>query len=227
MKELSEFFAENLDSDYQAFMARLIPSTALPILGVRLPLLQGLASKIIKEDVRCFLASVPPTSYENVMLKGLVIAKAPLPLEEKLRYAADFLPLIDNWGICDSFCAAFKDAKSTPPLLWEFIRKSIHSPCVYHQRFGIVMLLNYYVSPCFVDESLALIGQAASQDYYVKMACAWAFSVYYIAFPDKTLSFLEGKVSDKFILQKTVQKICESHRISKQEKAQLRKRFRG
>ena len=220
---ISTFLTQNIDTDYQKFMSRLIPNTKFRLLGVRMPILQNLCKQITHQDLRHFLDNYLPNTYEEVMLKGLVIAKSSLSLEEKLEYTQKFLPLIDNWGICDSFCAAFKDAKSTPPLLWKFITQSIHSSSVYHQRFGIVMLLDYYVSFPYLDAALPLIASASSQDYYVKMACAWAYSIYYISFPKQTLSFLQNKISDEFIFRKSIQKICESHRISKQEKAQLRK----
>ncbi len=220
--EVSVFLTENIDVEYQKFMSRLIPNTKFQLLGVRMPKLQTLCKQILKQDFRDFLNNYLPKTYEEVMLQGLVIAKSPLSLEEKLKYTQKFLSFIDNWGICDSFCAAFKDAKATPPLLWEFITQCIHSPFVYHQRFGVVMLLNYYVALPHLNTALPVIASASSQDYYVKMACAWAYSVYYISFPDQTLAFLQNNISDSFIFRKSIQKICESRRISEEKKAQLR-----
>mgnify|MGYP003305544549 CR=1 FL=1 len=47
--------------------------------------------------------------YEEIMLKGMIIG-----LNKKLewknieRYINEFVPKIDNWAICDTFCSSLK-----------------------------------------------------------------------------------------------------------------------
>lgn len=46
--------------------------------------------------------------FEEVMLQGMVLGYVKTDLEEILRYIADFIPRIDNWSVCDSFCTYFE-----------------------------------------------------------------------------------------------------------------------
>ena len=60
------------------------------------------------------------------------------------------------------------------------------------------------------------------QGYYVKMAVAWAVSICYIHFPEKTQKLLKENSLDDWTHNKTIQKIRESLRISKEEKEMLK-----
>ena len=55
--------------------------------------------------------------------------------------------------------------------------------------------------------------------YYAKMAVAWAVSVYFAAFPDEMLTYLQdGHKLDEFTYKKSLQKITESYRVDKEMK---------
>ena len=56
----------------------------------------------------------------------------------------------------------------------------------------------------------------------MKMAVAWAVSVCYVKFPEKTRAFLENNSMDDFTQNKSIQKIRESYRVSKEEKDALK-----
>lgn len=54
---------------------------------------------------------------------------------------------------------------------------------------------------------------------YAKMAVAWAVSVYFAAFPDEMLTYLQdGHKLDEFTYKKSLQKITESYRVDKEMK---------
>ena len=55
----------------------------------------------------------------------------------------------------------------------------------------------------------------------MKMAVAWAVSVCYVKFPEKTEKFLLKNTLDDFTHNKAIQKIRESYRVSKEEKERL------
>lgn len=81
-----------------------------------MPVLRKEARRILKEAPEAFLeaafgAADPP--YEIRMLQGLVIAQLPCPLPQRLQLCLDFLPLVDNWAVCDSFCAPDLRQKGT------------------------------------------------------------------------------------------------------------------
>ncbi|MPN03683.1 hypothetical protein SDC9_150915 [bioreactor metagenome] len=54
------------------------------------------------------------------------------------------------------------------------------------------------------------------------MAVAWAVSYAYIDFPEKTLAFLKNNNLDNFTYNKSLQKIIESNRVSKEDKDLMR-----
>ena len=42
--------------------------------------------------------------FEEIMVEGMVLGKISLPWEELEPYLRSFVPKIDNWSVCDSFC---------------------------------------------------------------------------------------------------------------------------
>ena len=55
------------------------------------------------------------------------------------------------------------------------------------------------------------------------MMVAWLLSVAYVKFKEEVLQFLYNNNLDDFTYNKTISKICDSFRVSKQEKEQLKK----
>ena len=97
------------DPQYKAFHEGLIPGVSMAW-GVRLPALRGLAKKLLRGDPVGFLEKTQPGSYEETLLRGLVIGGLNLPWEGKRPWVEDFLPRIDNWAVCDTFCNSLKPA---------------------------------------------------------------------------------------------------------------------
>lgn len=107
-EEVRKRIEELSEPSYQQFSARLIPNVkAERIRGVRLPHLRKLAKEIVKGDWRAYLEekSEVEKTFEETMLRGLVIGYAKMEWKERHRWICDFLPQIDNWSVCDSFCS--------------------------------------------------------------------------------------------------------------------------
>ncbi len=205
---------ELAEPEFQKFASSLIPNIpAETVLGVRLPKLRKMAAKIAKGDWRAYLAQARDDSYEEVMLQGMVIGKVQAPLPEAMDCIRDFLPKIDNWSTCDSFCAGLKLAKTYPEEIWSFLQPYFQAKEEYSIRFAAVMLLNYYVKESYKEEAMKLLEGIRHESYYVKMAVAWAISIYYIRFPESTRAFLKGSSLDDSTYQKTLQKILESRAV--------------
>ncbi len=51
---------------------------------------------------------------------------------------------------------------------------------------------------------------------------AWAISICYIKYPEKTMKYLKSNELDDFTYNKTLQKIIESYRVNKDEKNIIR-----
>lgn len=211
------------EPDFRTFMAKLTPNVPKEkMLGVRIPNLRKLAKEIAKGDWRTYLNNAKEDTFEEVMLQGLVIGYVKAELSEIFTLVETFLPKIDNWAVCDSFCASLKIAKKYPQKMWKFIVPYLKDARPYYIRFGVVMLLDYYTDREHVREGLALLDQIRSEDYYVKMAVAWAVSIYYIKLPDETMAYLKKNNLDDFTYNKALQKITESLKISKEVKQMIR-----
>lgn len=209
------------DEKYQKFSANLIPDTA-NIIGVRLPLLKNLAKETAKGDWRAFIAAAPNDYHEEILLKGLVLGYAKAEIKEILSYVNTFVPLIQNWAVCDSFCTALKITKKHQEVVWSFLQPYLASSLEFEIRFGVVMLLAYYIDEVYVDRVLAHLNSIRHEGYYVKMAVAWTLSVCYVKFPEQTMRLLENNTLDDFTYNKTLQKITESNRIDKDTKQHIR-----
>lgn len=241
------------DETYRQFHSKLLPGVER-ITGVRMPQLRSLAKEIAAGDWQGWFQELqdqyPLQSetrlYEETMLRGLVICSAKMPLWDRLPHVADFVPEISNWAVCDCFCGSLKDTKKDLPAVWDFLQPYLHSEKEYELRFGAVMLLGYFITEEYIDQALTILTQIRHDAYYVKMAVAWALSMCYVKFPEKTHALLmqnqnsascsslrsatcDSSVScgepcllDDFTFNKTIQKICESYRVDKDTKAVLR-----
>lgn len=220
-KTVRERILELADEEYRQFHSSLLPGID-NVLGVRLPLLRNLAKELAKADWRSYLATAQDTYYEEVMLQGLVISYAKAELEEIFGYVAVFIPKITNWGICDSFCCSLKIAKQHSERVWAFLQPYLQSSKEFELRFAIVMMLDFYIKDEYIDRVLSRLDEVKHDGYYVKMAVAWAISICYIHYPQKTMTYLHNNILDDFTYNKALQKITESYRVDKETKTMIR-----
>lgn len=222
-EEIRKRLFELADKKYQEFHSGLCPNTD-NIIGVRIPVLRKFAKEIVKtEDIKLYLNKASNEFYEEIMLQGMVIGLARMGIEDTISHIKTFVPKIDNWAICDVFCAELKIVKKNPEIFWEFIQKYLEEKAEFSVRFGIVMLLDYYITEKYIVSILELMDKIKHEGYYVKMAVAWLLSIAYIKFPDKTMPYLKENNLDNFTYQKALQKIVESYRVSDQKKEEIRK----
>ena len=110
-KTIKQQLLELADEKYRQFSSALIPNIS-HVLGVRLPELRKLAKKIAREDWKAYIQQAESEYFEEIMLQGMVIGYVKTDIDEILRYVADFVPKIDNWSVCDSFCTGLKFTKT-------------------------------------------------------------------------------------------------------------------
>lgn len=210
------------DEKYKSFHAGLVPGIKR-LYGVRMPQLKAIAKQIAKGDYRSFLQIAKDSTYEETVLQGLVIGFIKAPAAEILALTAGFIPMIDSWAVCDSFCSGLKIAGKNKKLFWDFLIPYLQSGQEYQIRFAVVMLMDYFIVPDYIDGVLAILKSVSHEGYYVKMAVAWAVSVCFIKFRDKTLDFLGNwDTADDFTYNKSLQKILESYRAADGDKAVIR-----
>lgn len=215
---LSRLF-EMQDPAYRDFTAKLIPNVEA-IIGVRVPRLRAFTKELLKEgQYGVFLESLPHTYLEENTLHAALIQEIreyPRFLEEINR----FLPYIDNWATCDMF-----RPKSVTGHLDEFleqIRLWLHSSHTYTIRFGIHMLMTFYLGDRFTPEIPELAASVESREYYVEMMQAWFFATALSCQWDAVIPYLEERHLSTWVHNKTIQKCVESYRITPEQKTYLR-----
>lgn len=209
------------DPAYRAFAGGLLPGVE-NLLGVRLPLLRRLAGELARGDWRAYLGAARDDSFEETLLQGFVIGRAAADPAETLARAAAFVPKITNWSICDSFCSSLKLAAREPALVWEFLTPYLADRREFFARFGVVMLLFYFLDDPHIEEALARLAAVRAEGYYADMAVAWALSIAYGRYPDLVLPLLEDGPFSPFVRNKTIQKIGESRCVSPADKARAK-----
>lgn len=219
--EVLEVIQANIDMKYRAFHQKLIPDVN-NFLGVRTPVIKKLAKELAKDDYRGYLNSAKADTYEEAMLWGLVIGHVKTDFDEISGYIRVFVPQIDNWAVCDSFCASLKITNRNKQQMLELIKDYLNSHQEFELRFAVVMLMDYYIEQKYIDEVLSLYDHIKHDGYYVKMAVAWALSVCYVKFPDKTMTYLKDNHLEDFTYNKALQKIVESNRATLQQKMVIR-----
>ena len=214
------------DEKYRKFHTGLCPGTE-NILGIRVPVLRDYAKKLSKEyEIRDLLNDIDNEYYEEIMLQGMLIGLEKQTDEEIQNILQDierFVPKIDNWAVCDVFCAGLKITKKHVKEMWKFLQKYVRSDKEFEIRFGVVMILDYYITEEYLERIFAIFDSIKSNQYYVQMAVAWAISICLIKFYDKTINYLETSHIDKFTYNKALQKAIESYRITEEQKSFLRK----
>ncbi len=213
---------DDSEKDFQQFSAALIPNIS-NVLGVRLPKLRKIAKEIYKSgEWENFIKQNKFEYMEEVMLQGMVIGLVKLPPEKILELVKNFIPKINNWSVCDSFCNSLKFTQQNKHLVWEFIQPYFKSTNEYDIRFAYVMLISYYIDTEFISDVLKLIDEFKDERYYARMAAAWALSICYTKFPEKTFEYLKKSKLDDWTFNKSIQKICESLRVDKSTKNMLK-----
>ena len=78
---------------------------------------------------------------------------------------------IDNWATCDLL--AVRTVKKHLDVFIEEVYRWIQSQHTYTIRFGIGMLMRYYLDENFQMEYPEKVMQICSKEYYVNMMRAW------------------------------------------------------
>lgn len=217
-RQVLQEFSRLADPEYKTFNESLIPG-AQTAYGVRVPELRRMAKAIVRDDPRGFLAASQPGSYEEIMLRGIVIASMKTDGEERLSLVKSFLPLIDNWAVCDTFCSSFSLKKPEERAgMWAFLLPLFQDGREFYARFAAVMFLDHFVTEDYVDRGLIQLENMRQEQYYVQMAAAWAVCECYVKFPDRTRPLLERRTLSPFVQNKAIQKIRDSYRVSREEK---------
>lgn len=220
MKNITNYLFSKQDIIYKDFLAKLVPNIDLnSIIGVRTKEIRDYAKELVKEDYLVFLKELPHKYFEENQLHAFIISEIK-DYDECIAYLNTFLKYIDNWATCDQLSPkVFK--KNTDKLL-DQINIWIKSSKIYEVRFGINMLMKYYLDSNYKKEYLELVSKIKSNEYYINMMIAWFFATALVKQYDDAITYLENKKLDKWVHNKTIQKAIESYRITNAQKEYLK-----
>ena len=212
---------EMQDTGYKDFHAKLIPTVAPEaIIGVRTPQVRKYAKQLAKDpQIGDFLAQLPHKYYDENNVHAFVVEQI-RDYGECLAQTERFLPYIDNWATCDMM-APKVFARHKEKLL-EPIRRWIASSETYTIRYGVGMLMRFYLDEDFRPEYLQWVADIQSEEYYVNMMRAWYFATALAKQYEEVLPCLEEKRLDGWTHNKAIQKACESYRMTAEQKKYLR-----
>ena len=221
MTDIQKRLFELQDMAYRDFHSGLIPE--LPkehFIGIRVPVLKKFAKEYKKEaEAEVFLKQLPHTYYEEYMLHGLLIAEIK-DYAACIQAVETFLPYIDNWAVCDGLSPkVFKDHKQE---LLEKIKQWIPSKHTYICRFGMEMLMRWFLDEDFRPEYLKMPASVRSEEYYVNMTIAWFFATALAKQWDAAVPYLQDPVLEPWTHNKTIQKARDSLRITPEQKEYLK-----
>ena len=210
-KKVQQELFELQDLKYRDFHAKLIPTMEKE---------KVIAKKFGKrEEAKLFIKKLPHKYYEENNLHGLLIEQIK-DYDECLAELKRFLPFIDNWATCDML--AFRVVKKHLDVFVEEIYKFMESEHTYTIRFGISMLMKYYLEDEFKIEYPNKVADIYSEEYYVNMMRAWYFATALAKQYEQIIPFVEKKRLDVWTHNKTIQKAIESYRITDEQKTYLR-----
>lgn len=220
IEQVQKQLFELQDLQYRDFHAKLLPTIEKEkIIGVRTPVLRKFAKLYGKtEDAKEFLKVLPHQYYEENNLHGLLIEQIK-DYDQCLAELERFLPYIDNWATCDLL--SVKIVKKHLDTFIKEVNRWVESDLSYTIRFGIGMLMRYYLEDEFRMEYPEKVAAVQSEEYYVNMMRAWYFATALAKQYDQILPFLEEGL-DVWTHNKSIQKAIESYRITPEQKTYLK-----
>lgn len=108
------------------------------------------------------------------------------------------------------------------PELREQIKTWMASDHTYTIRFGMEMLMSFFLDEQFQPEYLEWVAGVKSEEYYVNMMVAWYFATALAKQYDATLPYIQQCRLEPWTHNKAIQKAIESYRITDEQKAYLR-----
>ena len=209
------------DEEYKSFHTRLMP-TVNPelVIGVRVPVLRKLAAELAKtSEGKEFLRTLPHKYYEENNLHAFIVEKIK-DFDEAACETERFLPYINNWATCDMYRP--KVFSKNKERFLPYIYKWLESEHTYTVRYGIGMLLSYFLDDAFDPTYLKRVSEIKSEEYYINMMCAWYFATALAKQYDAALPYITDRVLPPWVHNKTIQKAVESNRISIETKEYLK-----
>lgn len=221
------------DLKYMAFQSEMIPTIPVDsIIGVRTPDLKLIARNFSADPkINKFLNRLPHEYYDENQLHSFILSGIK-DFDECVEQLEKFLPFVDNWATCDQLRPKVLGKKENRKKLLELIKFWIRGRLAsgepveddtYIVRFGVEMLMSWFLDDDFDPMFLRWVATIRRDSYYVKMMVAWYFATALAKQYDATIPYIQERKLDPWTHGRTIQKACESFRVTPKHKESLRK----
>ena len=191
------------------------------------------------EVIRAFEA-VPSAilCYEETVIWGYLINLEKCSLDERLAMLGRYVPVLDNWAVCDSYCAHAKwMARADKAALWAFLQLWFRSEREFEVRFAVVVAMCYFLNEEWLDKVFERINRLdfgrikskyktvkgkpkvaqqgtvqGAEPYYVRMGVAWLLATALAKSPDQTRAFVRSSNLPADVVKLYIRKARESFR---------------
>lgn len=191
------------------------------------------------EVIRAFEAvSNESLCYEETVIWGYLINLEKCSLDERLAMLSRYVPVLDNWAVCDSYCAHAKwMARVNKEALWAFLGRWFDSEREFEVRFAVVVAMCYFLNEEWLvrvfqridsldfniikSEYKTVKGKLkkaqrgtvqGTEPYYVRMGVAWLLATALAKFPNETRAFVRSSNLPEDIVKLYIRKARESFR---------------
>jgi 3-methyladenine DNA glycosylase AlkD len=149
-----------------------------------------------------------------------------------------YVPVMDNWAVCDSYCANAKwMAKADKEALWMFLQPYFRSVHEFEVRFAIVTAMTYFLKEEWLERVFAQLERIdfdritseyrtgkgkpktaqqgtvqSTEPYYVRMGVAWLLATALAKFPKQTREFARASGLPADVIKLYTRKARESFR---------------
>ncbi len=191
------------------------------------------------EVIRAF-ETVPSESlcYEETVIWGYLINLEKCSLDVRLAMLTRYVPVLDNWAVCDSYCAHAKwMVRADKEALWAFLQPWFCSEREFEVRFAVVVAMCYFLNDEWLDKVFERINGLnfdrikskyksvkgkpkvaqqgtvqGTEPYYVRMGVAWLLATALAKFPNATRAFVRSSNLPTDVVKLYIRKARESLR---------------
>ena len=176
--------------------------------------------------------------YEETVIWGYLINLVKCSLDERLAMLCRYVPMLDNWAVCDSYCAHAKwMVRADKGVLWAFLQPWFRSEREFEVRFAVVIAMCYFLNDEWLDKVFERINRLdfghikskyktvkgkpkvaqqgtvqGAEPYYVRMGVAWLLATALAKFPEQTRTFVRSSNLPEDVVKLYVRKARESFR---------------
>ena len=176
--------------------------------------------------------------YEETVIWGYLINLEKCSLNERLAMLVRYVPVLDNWAVCDSYCAHAKwMARADKETLWTFLERWFDSESEFEVRFAVVVAMCYFLNEVWLGRVFARLNSLnfdhikskyktvkgkpkvaqqgtvqGAEPYYVRMGVAWLLATALAKFPDETRAFVRSSKLPNDVVKLYIRKARESFR---------------